>query len=577
MLNKNLISLLGDDKRKLVYITILNIISLLTNVMITGCFCYVLYKAYMGSYELTTYLLPLLMIILGIIFRYVLIIKVGETKKLLGSKVKYTFRKKVIEKVYKLGISEDKNSTATMSQLVIEGIEQLNLYFTMFLPQFFYGMSAPIILFLICLIFEWKTALVLIMCLPFIPISIMLVSRFAKKIFSKYWDKYISMGDGFLDSVNGMKELKIFNADEKKQKEIAEKSEEFRKITMKVLVMQLCSLTIIDMVAFGGAGLAIVVTLSNTSENSVAIFQGLFLILICAEFFLPMRGLGSAFHIAMNGSTAGNTLMEFLNQEVKVDGDLNLEKIDTIALENITFSYEDSKNILENISIDLNKGLNAIVGTSGSGKSTITSLLIRGHAAQKGVVTINHIPVEHYKLSSYYKKLSIVGMNTHIFNMSIRENFQLINPSIKDDEIFNALKKVNLYDFIQRVGGLDYVILEDSQNISGGQKQRLAFAIHTSKPTDLYIFDEPTSNIDTESESIIMRNITTLAKDSIVLLISHRLQNVKNANQILMLKDQKIYEKGSHETLMENQGPYCDLYTEQYNLENGYKEVTKHA
>lgn len=574
MLNKQLFALLGNDKKKLVLITILHIISLLANVMITATFCHMLYVAYLGSGNHSSYLLHLLIIIFCISIRFLIIIEIGKQKNNIGSKIKYDFRQQITTKIFDLGITRDQDSISTMIQLVIEGIEQMNLYFTMFLPQFFYGMSAPIVLFFICLFIEWRTALVLILCLPFIPVSIMLVSRFAKRIFHKYWDKYISMGDGFLDSISGMKELKIFDADRQKQEEIAEKSEAFRKITMKVLVMQLCSLTIIDMVAFGGAGIAIVVTLLNTPDNPEAIFKSLFLILICAEFFLPMRGLGSAFHVAMNGSTAGNSLIEFLKREPIAYGEVTVQPIEQVSLDDISFGYTEDKVILNHISMTLSKGLHSIVGESGSGKSTIASLLIGAQVPNNGEILINNLPISLYDLTSYYKRIAIIGMNTHIFNMSIRENFRLVKEDVTDAEIYAALTEVNMYDFIQRVGGLDYIILEDAQNISGGQKQRLAFAIHTLVSKDCYIFDEPTSNIDIESEQIIMENIQALAEDNIVILISHRLQNVVPSTRIFMLKEKQICETGTHTELMNLNGTYCQLYTEQQHLENSYKEVT---
>ncbi|MFI3325858.1 MAG: ABC transporter ATP-binding protein/permease [Clostridia bacterium] len=571
MLNKKLLALLGDDKKKLFIITFLNVISLILNIIITANICYMMYLAFMGNFKILPYILTSL---ICLILRFIIIKKVGTLKSDLGSKIKLDFRKKITEKIYSQGLQNGKKSDTTLTQLVIEGIEQLNLYFTMFLPQFFYGMIAPIILFIICVFIKWQTALVLIICLPLIPVSIIFVSKFAKKIFQKYWDKYISMGDGFLDSVSGMKELKIFGADKAKQKEIAEKSEEFRKITMKVLVMQLSSLTIIDMVAFGGAGIAIAVTLINAQSDPASVFTALFLILICAEFFLPMRALGSAFHIAMNGTTAGNSLMEFLEKEDKTSGNTSINNINSIEFENLSFSYDENKLILNNINLSLKKGLNSIVGESGSGKSTITSLLISANSPQSGKILINNVNFKEINLKSYYKNIAIVGMNTHIFNLSIRDNFKLVKETVTDEEIFTALKKVNMYDFVISVGGLDYVILEDSQNISGGQKGRLAFAVTTILEKDFYIFDEPTSNIDSESEEIIMQNINLLAKNSIVILISHRLKNVINSDNIFMLKDKNICESGTHDELMNNKNEYFKLFSKQDSLENSYKEVS---
>lgn len=573
MLNKKLLKLIGNDKKKLFIITFLNTLSLILNIIITANICYMMYLGFMGNFNILTYILISLACLS---LRFIIIKKVGKLKADLGSKIKFDFRKKITQKIYSLGLQNSKKSDTTLTQLVIEGIEQLNLYFTMFLPQFFYGMIAPVILFIICVFIKWQTALVLIVCLPLIPVSIIFVSKFAKKIFKKYWDKYISMGDGFLDSVSGMKELKIFGADKAKQKEIAKKSEEFRKITMKVLVMQLSSLTIIDMVAFGGAGVAIAVTLINAQNDPASVFTALFLILICAEFFLPMRALGSAFHIAMNGTTAGNSLMEFLEKEDKTSGNATLDNINSIEFKNLSFSYDENKLILDNINLVFRKGLNSIVGESGSGKSTITSLLSSENIANGGEVLINDINFKEINLKSYYKNVAIVGMNTHIFNMSIRDNFKIVKENVTDEEIFTALKKVNMYDFVISVGGLDYVILEDSQNISGGQKQRLAFAVTTILEKEFYIFDEPTSNIDSESEEIIMQNINSLAKNKMVILISHRLKNVIGSDNIFMLKDKAICESGTHDELMNIKGNYFSLFSKQDSLENSYKEV-RHA
>ncbi|MFI3206899.1 MAG: ABC transporter ATP-binding protein/permease [Clostridia bacterium] len=574
MLNKNLLALLGKDKKKLFVITFFNVLSLILNVLITATICLMLYLSYIQNFRISSYALYISLCLVCLGLRVFLISKIGKIKSDLGSNVKLSFRKQITDKIYSLGLQNNKKTDSTLTQLVIEGIEQLSLYFTMFLPQFFFGMIAPVILFIICLFIKWQTALVLIICLPLIPISIIFVSRFAKKIFQKYWDKYISMGDGFLDSVNGMKELKIFDADKAKQTEIAEKSEEFRKITMKVLVMQLSSLTIIDMVAFAGAAIAISVTLSDAQSDASSVFQALFLILICAEFFLPMRALGSAFHIAMNGTTAGNTLVEFLEKKEKVSGDKKIDNINKIEFKNLDFSYNKNKLILNNINIEFKKGLNSIVGQSGSGKSTITSLLISTNSPNKGEILINNSNLKEFSLKSYYKKLAIVAMGTHIFNTSIRDNFKLANENVTDEEIFIALKKVNMYDFVLKVGGLDYIILEDSQNISGGQKQRLAFAVNTIMQKDLYIFDEPTSNIDSESEEIIMQNINALSQNNIVILISHRLKNVVASDKIFMLKDAIICESGTHKELMTLQGEYSKLYLEQDKLENSYKEVS---
>ncbi len=571
MVSKKLFNLAGKEKNKIYLITVLNLFILLSNVGITAMICTSLAKISTNNYELQNYTLYISIILVCLIVKTACTVQIGKIKNNLGNTIKKTFRTKTMNKIFEMGQSGGKTTVSTMTQLTIEGLEQLSFYFTGFLPSLFYALLAPIVLFIICVFLRWQTAVVLIACLPLIPISIVIVSKYAQRIFTKYWNKYISMGDGFLDSINGMKELKIFDADKRQQVEIAKKSEEFRVITMKVLVMQLCSLTIIDLVAFGGAALAIVLSLINPENVQTAPFVALFLVLISAEFFLPMRDLGSAFHVAMNGSTAGNKIMAFLDTKSPNWGEKNLEKIKDIRLKNVHFNYVEKKQVLKGVSISFEKGLHALVGESGCGKSTVAALLTGSIYPSSGAVTIDSIALQDFNKGAFFQITATVSVNTHIFNMSIRDNFLLANKNATNEEIMEALKQVRLYDFVQEVGGLDYLLLEDAQNISGGQKQRLAFAINTLTKRQLYIFDEPTSNIDIESEEILMQNIYELSQNAIVVLISHRLQNVVKANTISILKDGQIAQSGTHSELMASKGEYYELYTTQYNLENAYK------
>lgn len=552
MIDKKLFSLLGREKILIFLITAINLLGMFANLGITAILCYSLYLKTLTG-KLMFFLFFLLLI------KFFSFFLVGRLKTTLAWRVKYTLRQRCFSKLLKLGINGSKESLSGLTQTSIEGIEQLDLYYSQYLPQFFFALISPIILFTICVTIEYKTALVLLASVPIIPLSIIFVSKYASKVFKKYWGKYTSMGDSFLDSIQGMKELKIFNADAQKQVETAVKSEEFRKITMKVLIMQLTSITIMDLVAFGGAGIAIVMTLlSATSETATPLspFLALFLVLISAEFFLPMRALGAAFHVAMNGATAGKKILAFLALPDPEWGTKEATSISKLVFKEVDFSYnhqsddESTNNAifsLSNINMELKKGFNAVVGESGSGKSTLVSLLLGSYPLQKGEILIGDENIRDFTRNSFYHRLALVSYNTFIFNTSIRENFQMADPTVSDETIFTALEKVNLKEFVLDVGGLDTIIIEDSENISGGQRQRLALAINLTTDKELYIFDEATSNVDVDSEAIIVKNIKELSLTKIVILISHRSHNITNSDAIFVIEDGKITREDQNE------------------------------
>ncbi len=432
---------------------------------------------------------------------------------------------------------------------------------------------APVILFGITVWIDWRVALVLLACVPLIPVSIVAVSKYAKRIFAKYWGKYTSMGDGFLDSVQGLRELKIFKADAAQHLKMNESSEEFRKITMKVLVMQLASTTIMDLVAYGGAGVGIAVAVMGIVNRGLSPIAALFLILVAVDFFLPLRAFGSAFHIAMNGASAGRKIISLLEQPDPVWGE---EKVtDTeIKVEDVTFSYDGKRDVLKNINMTFAKtGMTSIVGESGCGKSTVVGLLFGGLRPKSGNITVGGKSLETLSRESYYSHIAVVSYNTYIFNETVRANFMLANRAVTEEEIYTALRKVNLEAFIRENGGLDKVISEDASNISGGQKQRLALAVNLVANKDMYIFDEATSNIDIESEAIIMSNIKALSEEKAVIVISHRLANVTPSDRIYFMESGEVKESGTHDELMSKNGGYAKLYTTQKNLEEGYAEV----
>ena len=579
MIDKNLLRLLGGNKKYIFYTVALMVVGLFANVGITASICWAInlaihYDEYSGGAVI--FLWPAVCAAVGIAIRYTTSRLVGDLKDTLGRKAKKDLRERVYNKIVKLGVrSTDGMSMAGLTQVSMEGVEQLDLYYSSYIPQFFYAMLAPFILFGITVGIQWQVALVLLCCVPLIPVSIVAVSKWAKRIFAKYWGKYTSMGDSFLDSVQGLKELKIFKADEAQHGKMNETSEDFRKITMKVLVMQLASTTIMDLVAYGGAGLGIAMSIFAATKWGLSPVAALFLILVAVDFFLPLRAFGSAFHIAMNGASAGKKILSLLEQPDPVWGEGEVEDTE-LKVDHVTFSYDGKRDVLKNVTMTFPKqGMTAIVGESGCGKSTVVNMLFGAFRPKSGVVTVGGKALESLSRESYYSHLAVVSYNTYIFNETVRANFMLANKNVTDEEIYAALEKVNLLDFIRENGDLDKVITEDAANISGGQKQRLALAVNLVANKDIYVFDEATSNIDIESEAIIMANIKALSREKAVIVISHRLANVVPSDLIYYMESGELKESGTHDELMANGGGYAKLYTTQKNLEEGYAEVLK--
>lgn len=577
MIDKSLLRLLGENKKYIIYTVALMVVGLFANVGTTSSICWAIhlaihYDEYSGG--AFVFLWPAVCAAVGIAVRYTTTRLVGDLRDILGRKVKKDLRGRVYNKIVRLGVrSTDGMSMAGLTQVSMEGVEQLDLYYSSYIPQFFYAMIAPFLLFGITVGIQWQVALVLLCCVPLIPVSIIVVSRWAKRIFAKYWGKYTSMGDSFLDSVQGLKELKIFKADEAQHAKMNETSEDFRRITMKVLVMQLASTTIMDLVAYGGAGLGIAMSILAVTKWGLSPVAALFLILVAVDFFLPLRAFGSAFHIAMNGASAGKKILSLLEQPDPVWGEESVEDTE-LKVANVTFSYDGKRDVLKNVTMTFPKtGMTSVVGESGCGKSTVVNLLSGAFRPKSGAVTVGGKALENLSRESYYAHLAVVSYNTYIFNETVRTNFMLANPNVTDKEIYDVLEKVNLADFIRENGGLDKRIAEDASNISGGQKQRLALAVSLVANKDIYIFDEATSNIDIESEAIIMANIKALSREKAVIVISHRLANVVTSDLIYYMEAGEQKESGTHGELMKKDGGYAKLYITQKNLEEGYAEV----
>ena len=493
-----------------------------------------------------------------------------------SKQVKARLRTMVYEKMMRLGSSyKEYFQTSEVVQITTEGVEQLEIYFGKYMPQFFYSMLAPVTLFVIVGTMSLKVAVVLLICVPLIPLSIVAVQKFAKKMLAKYWGTYTEMGDSFLECLQGLTTLKIYQADERYAKRMDEEAEKFRKVTMRVLIMQLNSISIMDLVAYGGAAVGIILSILEYQKGVIGLAQCFFIIMISAEFFLPLRLLGSFFHIAMNGNAAADKIFRLVDlEEDQGEKSAQMEgESDEIAFSNVSFSYEAKKKVLEGISFRAGHGLTALVGESGCGKSTTTLLLMGDRRADEGQIFIGDMPIDKMDLKALRRKITRIRHDSYLFAGTIRENLLMGKEDATETQMKEALREVNLLDFVEKSGGLDFVLLEKASNLSGGQKQRLSLARALLHDTPIYIFDEATSNIDMESEDDIMREVLNLAKTKTVILISHRLANVVNADNIYVLEAGRVAEAGKHNELLAKNGVYSRLWNVQYELENyGFKD-----
>ena len=502
--------------------------------------------------------------------------------------VKRRLRELVYEKLMKLGTKyRDTVTTAEAVQISTEGVDQLEIYFGRYVPQFFYSLLAPVTLFVIVGMMSMKVAVVLLLCVPLIPISIVAVQKFAKKLLAKYWGTYTGLGDTFLENLQGLTTLKIYQADERYAQKMDEEAEKFRKITMRVLIMQLNSISIMDMVAYGGAAVGIILSIFELQAGNITLAECFFITMISAEFFLPLRLLGSFFHIAMNGNAAADKIFRLLDTEEEVPGEVRDITSDEIRFEHVNFGYTEEKQILHDVSLTIpNKSFVALVGESGCGKSTMASLVMGDNRADAGRVTIGGISVTDIAEDVLYKKITRVRHDSYLFKGTVYDNL-LMGVSQSDsankygkyetsadleEAMYDVLKQVDLYDTIMEKGGLQMPIEEKASNLSGGQKQRLALARAILHDSDIYIFDEATSNIDVESEDKIMNVVQELAKAKLVVLISHRLANVVKADKIYVVEKGQIVEEGNHAELLGKQGKYSNLYGAQQELEKDGKE-----
>lgn len=566
-----LIKLLKGSGKYIIYQIAWQWLSLLAQIAIVWQVTQLIDEAWQKSVTNDEILTTVGIVTAGLIVRFICDRLYSRACYLASVDVKRALREQIYKKVLWLGPSyREQIRTSEIVQMTGEGVEQLETYFGRYLSQFLYALLAPFSLFIIISRISLRTAVVLLAAVPLIPIVIMLVMFIAKKILGNYFDIYYGLGDSFLEKLQGMTTLKIYRADQRAVEQIDSESEQFRKITMKVLMMQLNSTSIMDIIAYGGAAAGIISALIEFSNRNINVSGVLMCIFLAAEFFLPMRLLGGFFHIGMNGMKASDRIFAFLDlpEQKRGEEEITGNKIN-ISLDNVSFSYDESREVLHDISMNIDScSLVSIVGVSGSGKSTIAGILLGKNHYYSGSIKVNG--TEHREISSksLLENFTMIGHNSWVFKGTVRENLLMGNPTATDAELLDALDNVNLRNFLESQSGLDTRVESNASNFSGGQKQRLALARALLHDTPVYIFDEATSNIDADSEEAIMTAVKQIAKKKTVILISHRLANVTDSDAIYMLKDGKIIEKGTHHELMGIKGTYANLFSEQSELEN---------
>lgn len=583
MINKRLIGTVSESKKYIAGNVAVQWCSLVANIVMMTAVTSLLASLFTKTADKNSVFITAAVAVIAVLIRFSCTILSSRMGYLSSKMVKRLLRERIYTKLLELGASyKEQVKTSEVVQVAVEGVEQLETYFGAYLPQFFYAMLAPLTLFVYLCFVNVLSAIVLLVCVPLIPIAIAAVQTWAKKLLSRYWGQYTALGDTFLENLQGLTTLKIYQADDFKNEEMNCEAEKFRKITMKVLTMQLNSITIMDLVAYGGAALGVIMAATQFQAGKVSLSGCLLIILLSSDFFIPMRQLGSFFHVAMNGMAASDKIFRLLDLSEGAEKTESFPGNGTVSCSDLHFSYggEDitdssGREILHGIHMKIPKGgFVSIVGESGCGKSTMASIFMGRNQGYSGSVKLGGKELRDIKEEELMKNITYISHQSYLFKGTVRDNLRMGKPDASDAQLWEVLEQVKLSGFLRAEMGLDTLLTEKASNLSGGQCQRLALARALLHDSPVYIFDEATSNIDVESENDIMREIHGLAGHKTVILISHRLANVAASDKIYVMDNGNIAESGSHEELLEKGGIYAEMWNTQQKLEN-YADTVK--
>lgn len=563
MFNKKLLNELKSEKIQILKLLLIKIIQMTANVAMIFLMGKSIEALISSSFSGSKFILFMILIIGLNIF----LIKIEASISYKASyRIKNTLRKRLMKKVFSFKMEYgSKISISEVINLGVEGIEQLNLFYSALLPQLLFSLIGPLILFFILSFLNFKIAIIMLLLIPLIPIAIMMVQKLAKKVVKTYWKSYTNLSEVFIDFLYGLTSLEVFNADEDYNDLLNAKAEDFRVKTMKLLMMQLNNITVLDLISYVGSALGIILSIYYYSKGQLSVFAAFSFILLSQEFFLPLRRLGALFHVAMNGITAANSLFEILDLDSIEDFEdlIQDEKVD-IEVRNLNFSYGE-KEILKdlNMKIKSNK-ITAIVGESGCGKSTLAKLVGGLERNYDGEILYNGL--SEISNDSLNENIMLVDNNPYFFRESLRYNLKIANKNADDDKLIEVLEEVGLYSYFKNVGSLDSILESAGNNLSGGQKQRLAIGRVLLKEPKILILDESISNIDKESEDLILNLIQKLKEKMTIILITHRLNTVLHADYIYYLDNKKVAEEGSFEEISKGE-LFSGIYRYQRELE----------
>lgn len=574
MIDKRLIALVPESRRYIAANVALQWMALGANILLVGAVSGLLATLWQGHVTAARLGGTAVLALAALAVRFVCAVGAARMSYLSSKTVKARLRTLLYEKLLRLGTAyREEVQTSAVVQVAVEGVDQLEIYFGQYLPQFFYAMLAPLTLFVVLAPIDVASAAVLLVCVPLIPAAIAAVQTWAKKLLGRYWGQYTALGDTFLENLQGLTTLKIYEADDRKNTEMNAQAEAFRKITMRVLTMQLNSITIMDLIAYGGAAAGMILAVSRFAAGAVSLQGCLMILLLAADFFLPMRLLGSFFHVAMNGMAASEKIFRLLDTPERPRGKQPAPRDCTLALDGVAFAYDPERPVLQGVTMEFARGsFTAIAGESGCGKSTVAALLTGRRRCRQGQVTIGGVPLEQVAEESLGRTVTYLSHNSYLFKGTVRENLTMAAPGTDDAALWAVLEKVRLADFLRAGQGLDTPLAEKGANLSGGQCQRLALARALLHDSPVYIFDEATSNIDVESENDIMALIRELARTKTVILISHRLANSTGADRIYVMDGGRVVQSGTHAELLAAGGRYAELWNAQQQLEHYTKQ-----